>query len=365
MHLVTFSIRVLLAAVFAIAGAAKLRDRERTKQDMREFGLPTRTIPVLAFGIPWIELGLAAGLLVPRTAWWSAVAMSALLAVFSVAIGTHLARGTRPTCGCFGELDRAPIGLRTLVRTAGLTLLALGVVADRSDALLLRHVWQDLPRPAAEILTAAAGGMFTGMLGLVWIGLAVMRKVDSLARSVEELRQSFAARPPEPDARSERPSATLVVGALAPAFSLEALTGQPHSVHDLARPGGSCLFVFLRAKCHTCGTLLPDLIDWTVHRWTGIELVVIGVGAWEQVRADLHALPGDRVLVDPEGQLIGLYGVIATPSAVLVRDGRIATSMAVGPDAIRALVRRHAVGATDAHAVLSRENDGVSSAAAT
>ena len=48
--------RVLLAAVFAVAGAAKLRDRPGTRQAVVDFGAPERLAGPLAVLLPLAEL---------------------------------------------------------------------------------------------------------------------------------------------------------------------------------------------------------------------------------------------------------------------------------------------------------------------
>ena len=53
-------IRVVLAAVFAVAGAAKLLDQPGTRRSLSDFGVPGRTLPVAALLLPLLELATAA-----------------------------------------------------------------------------------------------------------------------------------------------------------------------------------------------------------------------------------------------------------------------------------------------------------------
>ena len=66
--------------------------------------------------LPVAELAIAAGLLVPASAWWSALAAAGLLAVFMAAIGVSMARGAAPGCHCFGRLHSAPVSWSTQVK---------------------------------------------------------------------------------------------------------------------------------------------------------------------------------------------------------------------------------------------------------
>ena len=139
-------VALVLAGVFAWAGAAKVVDRRATARSFRALGLPGTT--VLTTGVPVAELALAAGLvLVPGVAAPLAVG---LLAAFSVVLGRALRDGVAVGCGCFGTARRGPVSSRDLVRNAVLAALGLAVAADRGTVV-------------AALALALAGGL----LGLV------------------------------------------------------------------------------------------------------------------------------------------------------------------------------------------------------
>jgi uncharacterized membrane protein YphA (DoxX/SURF4 family) len=62
--------RLLLALVFAVAGAAKLADREGSRQAIADFGVPSALGAPLGLLLPLAELAVAATLLPASTAWW-------------------------------------------------------------------------------------------------------------------------------------------------------------------------------------------------------------------------------------------------------------------------------------------------------
>lgn len=113
----------LLAAVFAWAAFAKLRDRPGTTRAFAGAALPAPAR--LAVAVPAGEIVLAGLLLVAPA--WGATAALAVLAGFSVHLALARRRGVDVGCGCFGAARPVPAG-RELVRNAGLALIALIVV---------------------------------------------------------------------------------------------------------------------------------------------------------------------------------------------------------------------------------------------
>jgi uncharacterized membrane protein YphA (DoxX/SURF4 family) len=78
--------RLLLALVLLSAGAAKLADREGTRQAIVDFGAPSALAAPLGLLLLLAELAIAATLLPASTAWWGALGTLALLSVFVVGI---------------------------------------------------------------------------------------------------------------------------------------------------------------------------------------------------------------------------------------------------------------------------------------
>jgi len=126
--MVLLTVRVLLALVFGVAGAAKLADRPGSQQALRDFGLPGLLAGPVGVLLPLVELGLAVALLPAVSAWWGAVGALGLLLLFVVGMGITLLRGRRPACHCFGQLHSDPVGAPTLVRHMCMALMAGGVV---------------------------------------------------------------------------------------------------------------------------------------------------------------------------------------------------------------------------------------------
>ena len=157
---------VALAAVFAVAGLAKLLDREGSREAARSFGVPDRLAGAVGVGLPLVELATAVLLLPAATRMVGAVAALALLLVFCVAIGAAMARGRAPDCRCFGQLHSSPAGWSTLARNAGLLALA---------AIVAVAAWSDPGTGAVEWTVGldAVGWLVLGLAAALGAALAV------------------------------------------------------------------------------------------------------------------------------------------------------------------------------------------------
>src|SRR5579863_8033608 len=101
MAMLILAARLALAAVFAVAGVAKLLDRKGSAKSLADFGVPKGLAPALGVMLPLAELACALALVMDAAAWWGAWGVAALLVAFIAAIGVSLARGRRPDCHCF------------------------------------------------------------------------------------------------------------------------------------------------------------------------------------------------------------------------------------------------------------------------
>src|ERR687897_2738110 len=153
--------RLVLAAVFTIAGVAKLADLKGSRQAIIDFGVLSAIAAPLGLLLPLAELTVAATLLPASTAWWGALGALALLSVFVVGISVNLARGRKPDCHCFGQLHSAPAGWKTLARNGALAAVAGFVVWQR---------WSGNVGPSALAwLGALSTAQLLGLLGGVLV----------------------------------------------------------------------------------------------------------------------------------------------------------------------------------------------------
>jgi len=193
MSVVLLVARLLLAAVFAVGGIAKLFDRAGSRQAMGDFGLPERLTVPAGLLLPLGELTVAVLLVPARTAWVGAVAALALLTLFICGIGVTLARGRRPDCHCFGQLHSAPVGWRTVGRNGLLAGVAgFILVAGHGNAGIDVLAWLGGDTMAAWVaLGLGIGGLVVSAVFL-WLLLQLVAQNGRLLKRLDRLELQLA-----------------------------------------------------------------------------------------------------------------------------------------------------------------------------
>ena len=118
-----------VALLWLAAGTLKLVDPAAFARDIDTYRLvPSFTAAGLAVYLPWLEITIATGLCLPRLREASRLLSVVLLAIFSAALLSALARNLDVRCGCFGiENGRSAAALwgalaRDVAMIAGLML---------------------------------------------------------------------------------------------------------------------------------------------------------------------------------------------------------------------------------------------------
>ena len=96
-------LRLVLAGVLGTAGLLKLPEPESSVRAVRAYELlPEAVVPAVGYGLPVLEVALAAMLLLGVGTRVAAVLSGALLVAFVAGIAAAWARGLTIDCGCFG-----------------------------------------------------------------------------------------------------------------------------------------------------------------------------------------------------------------------------------------------------------------------
>ena len=315
--------RIVLAVVFATAGAGKLLDLAGSRRAVAEFGVPERLAGPAGTLLPFAEIATAVLLLFPPTAQWGGLAALVLLLGFIAGIANAMSHGQAPDCHCFGQLHSAPAGRGTLARNAVLAVLAAGVAVEGPGPAI--DTWVSA-RTAAELVAVALG---VAALALGALALRYWLDTRELRNDINRLRAELRKLPPG-----------LPAGAWAPKFSLPDLEGRTRTLESLLAPGRPIALVFVSPACTTCHTLWPELGRWQRMLADRLTLVVISSGTREEnlPTAEEHGV--SDVLLQKDSEVMKAYRIESTPAAVVVTPGRvIAGQPAEGPLAIEPRIR--------------------------
>lgn len=384
--------RLLLAAVFALSGVAKISDGASSRRAVSDFGVPARLVAPVALLVPCAELATAAALLPTASARWGALGALALLGALSAAVAVQLARGRRPDCHCFGRLRSTPVGRSTLLRNGVLAAVA-GFVAWGGWDEAGRRVTDGLgglgvpswSRASTAVLVLAG----LGLQG--WLILNLLRQNGRILVRLEALEGGRGRDPAAGTAPPPAPAAGLPIGTPAPDFRLGGVyarslvaqaVGEKHATppvppavppgngqhvtdHSRAsRPlapavgepaphlalpdlhgrmiglshfqGCAVLVLFWNPDCAFCQQLLDTVKAWErEHRPDARRLLVVSTGSVDANRA---LGLGSPVLLDTTRTVMRAFGAYGTPMAVVVdATGRIGSTLAAGVAQVGAL----------------------------
>lgn len=339
MESILLSARLLLAAVFAIAGVAKLTDRAGTNQAIIDFGLPTTVAPKLAILLPLSEILIALSLVPLAMAWWGAIGAMILILIFIIGIVFNLAQGRKPDCHCFGQLYSKSIGWQTILRNGGLALIAGFIIFEgRDSAGASAFTWlQHLSvEQTAGISIAALLLIIVAIEG--WFMLNLLQQNGRLLLRVEALEGKSGIIPPYD---MTQPIVGLPIGSEAPSFELSGFYEETITLETLQSIGKPLILIFTDFSCSPCNALLPEIADWQRKFGEKLTIALISRGDAEVVGEKISKLGLTHILLQREREVALSYLAYGTPSAVSIKlDGTIGSFLSMGADAIRKLIEQ-------------------------
>lgn len=335
MELFLLIIRLLLAAVFIVAGLSKLFDLKGAEKAAREFGVPDSVAQPVSYLLPVVEVIIGVMLLFSTVSWIGALGASLLLLIFVAGMAYQLSKGNAPDCHCFGQLHSEPVGKASLLRNVFLLVLSGGLVArgQGRQGMGLQQVGPEtIPMILGCITILLLVGVFAYLRKIVANQDEIVRRIELLeliSRDGAEVNREEAG----------MPSDGLPIGAPFPDFSLPDLSGSLIRLQDLLAGNKPVLFLFVGPNCDPCGALVPDIEKWTDNLNKSLEIVLVSSGS---VKENLDKFGGDKeILIEDERAVAISAGAKWTPTALLVNlDGRIASHLAAGDIAIHALVEK-------------------------
>jgi uncharacterized membrane protein YphA (DoxX/SURF4 family) len=325
-------VRAALAAVFLVAALGKLLDLPGSRRALAGFGVPEPAAKLAGALLPFAELAVALALIFRPSARWGAAAAAILLLIFVAGIANALARGQQPDCHCLGAIHSAPVSRTQLILDSALA--GLGIAAAIAG-----------PGPAIDGWFQARTGFQLATIGLSGLAVLVVpfavktwTEVRRLRTYSAEARDTIAAIPPG-----------LPIGTQAPPFEIADLDGATLSLHELCSARKPVALMFVSPGSGPSQALVPEFDRWKKLMSDHLTIGVVGRGI--MLRYDLATdrygrdvvFDRDPVLsqdVDDLFELMTLYRIKATPSAVIVSSaGTVLSASVDGRPAIEALLR--------------------------
>ncbi len=132
------AVRLAAAAVWLVAGAAKLPRIEAFREAVERYDLlPAAVAAPFAYALPFLEIGLGLYLALGLFVRGAAGVGTLLFASFLVAQGQAWARGLVIDCGCFGTGVGSSVGIATMLRDLALGLPTFAMLAFPARGLSL------------------------------------------------------------------------------------------------------------------------------------------------------------------------------------------------------------------------------------
>ena len=334
MGTISLLVRVALACVFAVSGVAKLLDRAGTKQAVSGFAVPARLVPFVTAVLAPLELVTAGLLVIPRTATAGLVVALAMLAGFTAAVLVSLRAGRQVECHCFGRIGGADISWRTVARNSVLAALAVvGLAASGGED------------PAAVI----------AILGGILLAAAVVA-VEGWAGRRARLRKEQADEATFEAGMAADPAEAIA----APLFQLPLLSGGEVDLRTLLAEGRPVLIVFMSPGCGPCQAMKPAVERWADAYSDRLSVLVVSRYTLEANAGSFADVPRLDVAIDEDASAAASFGVVGTPTAVLVDpDGRVRGGSAAGERLVRRLLAAALSGeAPDLHPATEQPDSG-------
>jgi peroxiredoxin len=184
--------------------------------------------------------------------------------------------------------------------------------------------------------------------GRVATGLVVgADKVADLAREVAGMRRRLSSEKPLSQSRLERNG--IRPGTPAPTFNLPDLDGGELSLDE--RAGERRLVIFSDPHCGPCMELAPRLARLDPDaRERGVRIMMVSRGDVDENREkrDRYGIQFP-IGLQRRWEVSRKYGIFSTPVGFLVdAEGRIVNEVAIGPEAILALLEHELAGRKEA-----------------
>ncbi len=337
MEVTLLGLRLILAGIFSVAGAAKLADIAGSRKAFADFGVPASLAGPLAIGLPAAEIAIAISLIFVQSSWYGSIGAAVLLAGFIGGMAYQMAKGNAPDCHCFGQLHSEPVSPKSLVRNVVILVPALVLaIAGRGG--------QGLSIGSMNIEIVQLFAVFACVGLLVAVGFYLQKisgKQDQIMRRIEllELISSDGDAVVRKDAGDPRDG--LPIGAYLPEFDLRDLDGKQVTNADVFADRMPTIFLFVSPTCTPCQAMAPMFDGWATELDGRVNFVFVSSGTAETNIKKFGGSGKNTVLLQNEREFADLVYAKWTPSAIFVdAEGKVASHVGAGDAAIIELIEK-------------------------
>lgn len=329
--------RLFLAAVFGLAGVAKLADLAGSRKAVSNFGVPEPLVGLVGTALPIIEILIAVALLANVSSWYSAVAASLLLVVFICGMLFQMAKGTAPDCHCFGQIHSEPVGISSIVRNV-LLLVPATILIMRGQNGQGMNI-SSIDRESLQLILLVFG------LLLLCVAIELLRRIyvkqDEIVRRIDilELVAKDGGQVERETAGS--PNDGLPIGAVLPDVELSDINGVSKPTSSLTTEGLPVLLFFVSPTCSPCKALMPRFEEWADEFSGKVKVVFVSLGSSSENIEKFGEIITGSFLLGKDREFHDLLNAKWTPSALLVAaNNKVASHVAAGDTAIIELVEK-------------------------
>ena len=343
MENILFIMRILLIAIFGVAGIAKLYDLSGSKKAVEGFGIHESLAKPLGVLLPIAEIAIALLLIFVQTSWFGAIGATGLLAIFVGGMSWQMYQGNAPDCHCFGQVHSEPVSSKSLIRNIVFMVPALALIVSgkENQGLNLFDTSKNYTEesPMQIIIGIAVVGL---LVAVVYFLKQISEQQVQIMRRIEILELTAHDGTKEVEREDAAPPAEgLPIGAVAPSFVLPDLNGKEVSLKNLLIPKKSTLLLFVSPTCNPCGALLPEIESWQEEFKETLNLVFISSGNAKENADKMGGKTFKQILLQKDREVAEIFGSKWTPTALFISsDGTIASRVAAGDTAIRELVEK-------------------------
>lgn len=338
MEIFLLILRLVLSAIFLLAGIGKLLDLKGSEKAVKEFGVPESLAKPLGIILPLAEISLAISLLFVETSWFGAIGATILLLMFIGGMLWQMKQGNAPDCHCFGQIHSEPVSVKSLLRNVVFIVLALSlVIAGRANQGVSLF---DSSNNLNDFMLIVFGLIFVGFSIVVLNYLKnISEQQNQILRRLEVLEIISNDGVPQTREDIGNPFEGLPIGSPLVDFKLPTVDGRTLTRREILADSKPILIFNVSPTCNPCDELLPKIETWEKELADKVKFLFISKGTPKENLAKFKSELNREIILQNDREFAELLEIRWTPTVLLVnKDGAIASHPAVGGEAIEKLL---------------------------